>query len=63
MPSILTIAENLNLHQEVRGNAISFLKEAFPRKFTGIKTIPTTKTEIKSIVHFLKEKSHYVMME
>jgi hypothetical protein len=25
----LAITENLNLHQEVRGDAISFLKEAF----------------------------------
>jgi hypothetical protein len=45
----LAITENLNLHQEVRGDAISFLKEAFPRKFTGIKTIPTTETEMESI--------------
>jgi hypothetical protein len=26
----LTITENLNLHKEVRGDIISFLKEAFP---------------------------------
>jgi hypothetical protein len=36
--------ENHNLHQEVRGDAISFVKEAFPRKFPGIKTIPITET-------------------
>jgi hypothetical protein len=34
-----------------------FLKKAFPRKFPGIKTIPTTKTEIKSIIHSLKAKN------
>jgi hypothetical protein len=45
--TFLTITENLNLHQEVRGDAISFLKEAFPRKFPGINTIPTTETEQK----------------
>jgi hypothetical protein len=37
------------LHQEAGGDAISFLKDAFPRKFPGIKPIPTTETEIKSI--------------
>jgi hypothetical protein len=52
----LTITENRNLHQEVRGDAVSFLKEAFPRKFPGIKTIPTTESEIKSIIHSLKGK-------
>jgi hypothetical protein len=59
MPSIfffLTIAQNLNLHQEVRGDAISNLKLVFLRKFPGIKTIPTTETEIKSIIHSLKAK-------
>jgi hypothetical protein len=49
--------ENLNLHQEVRGDTISFLEDAFPRKFPGIKTIPTTETEIKSIIHSLKAKN------
>jgi hypothetical protein len=53
----LTSAEILNLHQEVRGDAISFLREAYPRKFTGIKTIPTTQTEIKRIIHSLKAKT------
>jgi hypothetical protein len=37
----------------VRGDVISFLKEAFPRKLPGVKTIPTNETEIKSIIHFL----------
>jgi hypothetical protein len=46
----LQIIENLNLHQEERGDVISFAKNAFPRKFPGIKTIPTTETEIKSII-------------
>jgi hypothetical protein len=32
---LLTISENLNLPQEVRGDAIIFLKETFPRKFLG----------------------------
>jgi hypothetical protein len=60
MPSILfflTITENLNLHQEVRGDAISFLKEAFPRKCPGIKNISTTATEINSIIHSLKAEN------
>jgi hypothetical protein len=41
----------------VRGNAISFLKEAFPRKFPGNKTIPTTESEVRSIIHSLKAKN------
>jgi hypothetical protein len=32
----LQITENLNLHQEERGDVICFLKHAFPRKFPGI---------------------------
>jgi hypothetical protein len=30
---------------EVTADAASFLREAFPRKFCGIKTIPTTETD------------------
>jgi transcription-repair coupling factor (superfamily II helicase) len=41
------------LHQEVTGDAITFLREAYPRKFSVIETIPTTRTEIKSTVHSL----------
>jgi hypothetical protein len=55
--SFLTITENINVHQEVRGDAISFLKEAVPRKFPGIKTISTTETEIKSLIHSLRAKN------
>jgi hypothetical protein len=40
----------------VRGDDISFLKETFPRILPGIKTIPNTETEIKSIIHTLKAK-------
>jgi hypothetical protein len=53
----LTITENLNLYQEVRDDAILFLKEAFPRKFCAIETIPTTETEIKSIMYSLKARN------
>jgi hypothetical protein len=42
----LKITENLDLRQEARGDAISFLKNAFPRKFPDFKIIPTTETEI-----------------
>jgi hypothetical protein len=55
MPSItffLTITESLNLHKVEREDAVSFLKAAFP----GIKIIPTTETEMKSIIHSLKSK-------
>jgi hypothetical protein len=40
----------------VRSDDISFLRDAFLRKFPGIKTIPTTQTEVKSMLHFLKAK-------
>jgi hypothetical protein len=38
-------------------NPISFLKDAFPIKFPAMKIIPTTETEIKSIIHSLKSKN------
>jgi hypothetical protein len=41
----------------VRGDAISNLKLVFLRKFPGIKTIPTTETEIKSILHSFKAEN------
>jgi hypothetical protein len=52
----LQSTKNLSLHQE-ESYVISFLKKAFPRKFPGMKTIPTTETEIKSIIHSLKAKN------
>jgi hypothetical protein len=47
----LTITENSNLHQAGEEDAISSLKDSFPRKFPAIKLIPDTETEIKSIIH------------
>jgi hypothetical protein len=47
----------------VRNDAISFLKEEFPRKFPGSKTISTTETEIRSITHFLNSKTQQVIIE
>jgi hypothetical protein len=43
----------------VRGDAISSLKESSspPKKIPGIMTIPTTETEIQSIIYFLKAKN------
>jgi hypothetical protein len=38
-------------------DALSFIWDAFPVKFPDIKIIPTTKTEIKSIIHSLKSKN------
>jgi hypothetical protein len=40
----MKITENLDL---ARCDAISFLKNAFPRKFPHIKIIPTTETDKK----------------
>jgi hypothetical protein len=39
-----------------REGAISFLRDSFPVKFPGIKIIPTTETEITSVIHSLKSK-------
>jgi hypothetical protein len=60
MPSthiFLTIIDKLGLHQEVRDDAISYLREEIPRKFPGIKTIPTTETKKKSIIHSVRAKN------
>jgi hypothetical protein len=53
----LQITKNLSLHQGESGDVISFLIKACPRKFPVIKTIPTTKTEIRSIIHYLKSRN------
>jgi hypothetical protein len=37
---------------------IQFLKDAFPVKFPAIRIIPTTETEINSIIHSLKSKEN-----
>jgi hypothetical protein len=57
------ITKYLDFHQEARGDAISFIKNAFPIKFHGFKIIPTTETEIKIKIHSLKEETLQVMME
>jgi hypothetical protein len=41
----------------LKNDAISFLREPFPRRVPGIKTIPSIKTEIKSIIHSFKAKN------
>jgi hypothetical protein len=46
-----------------REDGFSFLKNAFPVKFTDIKIIPTTETEIKSIRHSHKSKNSSVYDE
>jgi hypothetical protein len=50
----ISIAENLNLHQVGKEDPISFLKDSFPLKFHGIKIVPTSESEIKSIIPSLK---------
>jgi hypothetical protein len=52
----VTITENLNLHQAGKEDAITLLKESFPRKFPASKLIPITEAEIKCIIHSLKSK-------
>jgi hypothetical protein len=55
----LSITENLNLHQVGKEDPISFLKDAFPCKFHGIKIVPTSEAQIKSIKLSLKLKNSH----
>jgi hypothetical protein len=43
----VTITENLNLHQMGNENALSFLKDAFPKIFPSFKIIPSNEAETK----------------
>jgi hypothetical protein len=52
-----TIIKYPDLDQDMRGDVIYFLKVALPRKFRDIKIITTTEIEIKSIIHYLKDKN------
>jgi hypothetical protein len=52
-----TVTEKLNIQKPEKGDAISFLKDSFPRNFTSIKIILVTATEIKSIIRSLKPKN------
>jgi hypothetical protein len=58
----LTVTEKLNTQKPEKGDAISFLKDSFPRNFTSIRIIPVTATEIKSTIRSLKPKTPQVMM-
>jgi hypothetical protein len=58
----LSTAENINLHQVGKEDPISFLEDAFPCKFHGIKTVPTSEAEIKSIILSLKSKKTQLVM-
>jgi hypothetical protein len=49
--------EKLNIHKFEEGDAISFLKDSFPRYFPTINIIPITEAEIKSITSSLKPKN------
>jgi hypothetical protein len=52
----LTTSEKLNTHKFKNGEAISFLKNSFPRNFPNINIIPVTEAEIKGIISSLKPK-------
>jgi hypothetical protein len=41
--SVLTTTENLNFLQQMRGDVISILREAFPTKFSGIRSFKPPK--------------------
>jgi hypothetical protein len=53
----LSVAENLNVRQVGKEDPISFLKDAFPCKLHGIKIVPTSEAEIKSIIISLRSKN------
>jgi hypothetical protein len=53
----LKVAEKKNTQNPEKGEAISFLKDSFPRNFTSIKIILVTVTEIKSNIRSLKPKN------
>jgi hypothetical protein len=60
----VTITDKLNIQQIQQGDAISILKDSFPRNIPSIKIIPTTDAEIKSIIHSSKpKKNHQVTMK
>jgi hypothetical protein len=63
MFSILSVADNLNLHEVGKEDPISSIKDAFPCKFHGIKIVPNSEAEIKSIILSLKSKTHLVTMK
>jgi hypothetical protein len=52
-----SIAKNLNLYQVGKEDLITFLKASFPCKFHGIKIVPISEGEIKSIILSLKSKN------
>jgi len=60
---LFSVAENLNLYQVVKEDAISFLKDSFPSKFHDIKIFTTSEAEIKSIILSLKwkKKTHLIV--
>ena len=46
----------MDIHKFDKGDAVSFLKDSFPRNFPNINTIQITEAEIKSIISSLKPK-------
>ena len=55
----LTASEKLNIHKFEEGDAISFLKDSFPRNFPNINIIPITEAELKCILSSLKPKKFF----
>jgi hypothetical protein len=52
----LTASEKLNVRKFEEGDAISFLKDSFPRNFPNANIIPISEAEVKSIISSLKSK-------
>ena len=50
----LRTSEKLNIHKFEEGDAISFLKDSFPRNSPNINIISITEAKIKSIISSLK---------
>jgi hypothetical protein len=52
-----SVAENSNSHQVGKEDPISFSKDSIPYKFHGIKIVPTSEAEIKSIILSFKSEN------
>lgn len=57
----ITITEKLNRQEIENRDAISILKDSFPRNFSSTKIIPITEDEIKSISS--NQNNHQVIMK
>ena len=53
----LSATEKLNIQKSNKGDAISFLKDSFPRNVPSIELMPITAAETKRIISSVKPKN------